>query len=184
MEDFLRWIAGNEVAGIVATILFFAVGIFVVMLIRRGTRRVSDKIDRAISRKEAKAEDDLLQTTVIFTTNAPLSVVHKSVSDTVGELIASDFFLQLIMDSKEATGWQGVSLGQSKFQAQLTYSEKNGLSVCGFSIPHITKTSGVSNHVERMTKLRNSVIIAFQRIDPNVSIQTTKQKVDFKLNWI
>ena len=165
-------------------VLIIVVGIIVVILIRRGKRKAPDKIDRTISSKGAKAEGallhDLLQTTVMFNTNVPLAVVRKSVSDTVGELIDSNPYplLKLILDSERATGWQGVyiTLGleaQIRFQAQLTYSEINGRSVCGFSIPHVIETSGVStNDVETMTKLRNSVIIAFQRIDPNVAINT------------
>jgi len=175
-------------------ILVFAGLILIIIIVKRFSRRVSDKLDRAFNSIDAKREDDLLQTVVIFTTSAPLAQLRQNVSDSTASLI-EDSKVHVIADKEEYIIWGSGSgekgifgdggvfgVGDS-FKAFLSYTEKDGLIQCVFNIPESSKKEGVASHVNDMMSLRNGVTMAILGLDPSATIETAIQDVKYKLPW-
>jgi len=179
---------------IISGILIIAGLILAIVLIKRFFRKVSDKLDRIFNPIDAKREDDLLQTVVIFTTSAPLAQVRQKVIDCTTDT-EEESKVSVIVEKEEYIVWGGMTgvgivpgmggiLGEGdSFKAYLSYTEKDGLTKCVFSIPISSKTEGIASHVNDMMSLRNSVVMAILGLDPNANIETAKQDVKYKIPW-
>ena len=169
-------------------ILVFAVLIVVGMFFfNRLWQKGEDAIERKLRSGKAASEDEQLKTVLTFMTPAHISYVRQAiayeiVTDQSSSGLFGRRFLVVVQDSEQGIAWQGGKSGDT-FRADLVYNYHANGTTATYYITNHSKHFGVSSCIEVMSDLRNGVIRAFQRVDPNVYIQTSYQDLTHKMDW-
>jgi len=154
-------------------VIILAIGLAIQFFVSRA----SEAVERKIRSGAVSSEDELLHTVVTLKTSAALSEVRKAVADTV--LVKSSIrqgAARIIADSDKGILWEfGLIQLKNGFQAQLVYSVTGSVTTGAFSITNHVMKDAVSPFIGKMTELRNQVITAFQSVDADVEVTTSRQ---------
>ena len=152
--------------------------------------RGADAIERKIWSGKAGNEDDQLGTVLTFVTYAPASHIQHAVASEIPTDQPSPKnglfgrrYLVLQFNDQQGMGWYGGKQGDT-FAAELSFGQgQSGATEATYFVTKHEKHGGVSSCVEVMSDLRDCVVRAFQRLDPNVYIQASQQAFQHQSSW-
>ena len=180
----------SNALGIIGVIVLVAIFVGAKLLFNRLWNKGWNAAERAIRSNKAAAEDDQLQTVLVFNAAANINMIRQAIMQHVPlnpkEGLLKNLFKIESLTAQEFEGgivWDGYDGGDT-FRVELLYTQTaDGRLAAQYSIVSHTRNSAISLCIETLANLRNAVVRAFQSVDPNVYIEARTQELKHKMSW-